>query len=238
MVCAANSHYSLCASGCPVTCAGLTSVTTCQRSCAEACQCDDGYLLSGDVCVPVADCGCSYGGRYYKKGEVFYPEAKCVEQCTCGENGAVSCQKTKCGTGEACKVVKGVQGCHPVGQEKCVASGDPHYISFDGRKFDFQGTCVYILAEVCDDKGQLTAFTVTQGNEKYGNGRVSVTKSVTVSVYGYVVYLKQGIAWRVTVSGSTFSQMLYVNVNFLIEALLMEHCFPHLAGTPVMAALD
>lgn len=119
-----------------------------------------------------------------------------MEQCTCGENGAVSCQKTKCRAGEACKVVRAVQGCHPVGQAKCVASGDPHYISFDGRRFDFQGTCVYTLAKVCDDdKGQLTTFTVTQGNEKYGDGRVAVTKSVSVSVYDYVIYLKQGMAW-------------------------------------------
>ncbi|XP_078143106.1 IgGFc-binding protein isoform X1 [Centroberyx gerrardi] len=200
MVCPANSHYTLCASACPTTCASLTSITTCRRPCTEACLCDSGYLLSGDVCVPVGGCGCSYSGQYYRKGEVFYPEAKCVEQCTCGENGAVSCQKTKCRPGETCKLVKGVKGCHPEGQGKCVASGDPHYTSFDGRRFDFQGTCVYTLAKVCDDgKSQLTPFTVTQGNEKYGNGRVAVTKSVAVTVYNYVIYIQQRMAWKVIV---------------------------------------
>uniref|UniRef100_A0A3B4XQ41 Fc gamma binding protein n=1 Tax=Seriola lalandi dorsalis TaxID=1841481 RepID=A0A3B4XQ41_SERLL len=187
MLCPANSHYTLCVTGCPASCASLTSYATCHRHCTEACECDEGYLLSGGTCMPVRDCGCSYGGQYYRKGDVFYPESECVAQCICGENGAVSCQKAKCRTGEICKLVKGVKGCHPEGQGKCVASGDPHYISFDGRRFDFQGTCVYVLAKVCnDDNGQLTPFTVTQGNEKYGNGKVAVTKSVTVAVYGFV----------------------------------------------------
>lgn len=209
MVCPANSHYTLCATGCPATCASLTSLATCHRACTEACECDEGYLLSGDTCVPVRDCGCSYDGHYYRKGDVFYPETECMEQCICGENGAVSCQKAKCRPGETCKLVNGVKGCHPEGQGKCVASGDPHYISFDGRRFDFQGTCVYVLAKVCDDdKGQLTPFSVTQGNEKYGNGKVAVTKSVAVVVYGYVIYIQQGMPWKVIVSPTTLSKTL------------------------------
>uniref|UniRef100_A0A3Q3B2Z6 VWFD domain-containing protein n=1 Tax=Kryptolebias marmoratus TaxID=37003 RepID=A0A3Q3B2Z6_KRYMA len=137
----------------------------------------------GDICVPVRECGCSYNGQYYKQNDLFYPEDKCMEKCTCGENGAITCQKDKCRQGEVCKLVNGVKGCHPEGEGKCVASGDPHYISFDGRRFDFQGTCVYVLAKVCnDDEGQLPSFTVTQGNEKYGNGRVAVTKSIAVTL--------------------------------------------------------
>ncbi|XP_071325188.1 IgGFc-binding protein [Trachinotus anak] len=200
MVCPANSHYTLCATGCPTSCASLTSHATCHKHCTEACECDEGYLLSGGTCVPVRDCGCSYSGHYYRKGDVFYPETECVEQCICGENGAVTCQKAKCRPGEICKLVNGVKGCHPEGQGKCVASGDPHYISFDGRRFDFQGTCVYVLAKVCnDDNGRLTPFTVTQGNEKYGNGKVAVTKSVTVEVYGFVIYIQQRMPWKVIV---------------------------------------
>lgn len=201
MTCPANSHYTLCAIGCPTTCSSLTSDATCRRPCAEACECDEGYLLSGDACVPVKDCGCSYDGQYYGKGDVFYPEDKCDTQCICGENGAVSCEKNKCRPGETCKLVNGVNGCHPKEHGKCVASGDPHYISFDGQKFDFQGTCIYTLARVCNgSEDYLTPFTVTQGNEKYGNGKVAVTKSVSVEVYGYVVNIQQKKPWTVNVS--------------------------------------
>ncbi|KAM9852132.1 IgGFc-binding protein [Aulostomus maculatus] len=206
MLCPANSHYSLCATGCPASCASLVPPTSCHRPCIEACECDEGYLLSGGSCVPVKDCGCTYDGKYYRKGDVFYPETECVDQCTCGENGAVSCQKNRCRPGEICKLLNGVKGCHAVGQGKCVASGDPHYISFDGHRFDFQGTCVYVLAKVCDDdKGQLVPFSVTQGNEKYGNGKVAVTKSVAVAVYGYVIYIQQGVAWKVILNDELFN---------------------------------
>ncbi|XP_068180237.1 IgGFc-binding protein [Antennarius striatus] len=199
MACPANSHYTLCAIGCLPTCATLTDLTKCNRPCAEGCECDQGYLLSGGTCVPVRDCGCSYEGHYYRKGEVFYPENKCVEKCTCGVNGAVSCKKTRCRPGETCKIIKGVQGCHPEGYGKCVASGDPHYISFDGRRFDFQGTCVYVLAKTCNE-GDLIPFTITQGNEKYGNGKVAVTRSIAVTVYGYIIYIQQRMPWKVIVN--------------------------------------
>ncbi|KAG7469170.1 hypothetical protein MATL_G00126120 [Megalops atlanticus] len=200
-ICPKNSHYEARTTGCPATCATVGAAGRCQLPLREGCQCDDGFVLSGDACVPVAECGCSYGGRYYKKCEVFYPGGKCEEKCKCGENGVVSCQKFQCGAGEVCKVSNGVQGCHPAGESKCVASGDPHYISFDGHRFDFQGTCVYVLAKLCEGNRQLVPFTVEEGNEKYGNGKVAVTKSVAVAVYGVVVTIKQGMRWKVMVDG-------------------------------------
>uniref|UniRef100_A0A9J8AZU5 VWFD domain-containing protein n=1 Tax=Cyprinus carpio carpio TaxID=630221 RepID=A0A9J8AZU5_CYPCA len=84
------------------------------------------------------------------KHQMFYAHEQCLERCVCGGNGTVSCQKSSCGPGEACRVVNGVLGCHPVSYARCVATGDPHYSSFDSRWFDFQGACVYTLAKVCD----------------------------------------------------------------------------------------
>lgn len=49
----------------------------------EGCACNEGYLLSGDECVPAGQCGCMYEGKYYQQGQVFYPDVLCQKECIC-----------------------------------------------------------------------------------------------------------------------------------------------------------
>lgn len=67
----------------------LVSPVACDSDCKEACSCDDGYILSGDVCVPLSQCGCLYDNNYYRTGQVFYPNGQCKEQCKCKQGGEV-----------------------------------------------------------------------------------------------------------------------------------------------------
>uniref|UniRef100_A0A8C3RUZ9 VWFD domain-containing protein n=1 Tax=Chelydra serpentina TaxID=8475 RepID=A0A8C3RUZ9_CHESE len=175
LTCSQNSHYEFCGSSCPATCHSPSAPDRCQEPCVEGCFCDAGFIFSGDRCVPVTQCGCVHQGRYHQKGEEFYTSASCQEQCR-------------------------FLGCHPMEYGTCVVSGDPHYVSFDGRAFDIQGSCAYTLTKVCSSDTRLVEFSVVVENESTGGGRVARTRAVVVSVHGYTISLERGRKWKVAVS--------------------------------------
>lgn len=66
--CPTNSHYSDCTPPCPPTCSDLFPIF-CHlppTTCVEGCQCNAGYVLSDDKCVPLDKCGCvDSDGEYH-----------------------------------------------------------------------------------------------------------------------------------------------------------------------------
>uniref|UniRef100_A0A8C4T5C3 IgGFc-binding protein-like n=1 Tax=Erpetoichthys calabaricus TaxID=27687 RepID=A0A8C4T5C3_ERPCA len=200
LTCPQNSEYQNCAPGCPATCYSMSSPAGCNAVCKEGCQCKDGFLLSNDQCVPLAECGCSYQQRYYANKEVFYPGDACSQRCEC-QGGIVTCTDVKCGPQEKCSVVNGVQGCFPTGSATCISAGDPHYQTFDKRRYDFQGTCDYTLSAVTATDSQLEKFSVQSSNARLGLGKVSETRSVTVEVYGYSLTIVKNQSWKVQMNG-------------------------------------
>ena len=71
------------------------------------------------------------------------------------------CKKFSCGPNEKCEVKEGRRRCQAVGEGVCQASGDPHYMTYDGVPFDFQGTCTYTLTKGCGLEGtNLVPFSV------------------------------------------------------------------------------
>ncbi|XP_070620088.1 IgGFc-binding protein-like [Erythrolamprus reginae] len=203
--CPPNTHYELCGSGCPATCKGLISPQRCDAPCLEGCVCDPGLIRNGDQCVPEAKCGCFNQGRYYKLGEEFFPTASCQQKCTCMDKGIIKCVTFSCGAHEECKIVKGVQGCHPVGHGRIIVLGDTRLISFDGRRFELYGSCTYTLAQVCQRNSRLQNFTVWIEKEKLGNGPLVLIRNVKVFIHGYTIVLQRGIQWQATVDGEVYT---------------------------------
>ncbi|XP_012588913.1 PREDICTED: IgGFc-binding protein [Condylura cristata] len=211
--CPANSHYELCSDSCPVSCPSLSAPEGCESLCREGCVCDAGFVLSGDTCVPVGQCGCLHEGRYHPQGEVFYPGPKCGRRCECRPGGQVSCQEgADCGPHEECRVQDGVQACHPTGCGRCLANGGTHYVTLDGRVYDLHGNCSYVLAQVCRPQPGDEDFTIVLEKDAAGAPQrllvtvakqaVSLAPGPLVTVDGEVVTLPVSVGHvRVTAEG-------------------------------------
>ncbi|CAL8294929.1 unnamed protein product [Merluccius merluccius] len=209
-----NSHYEHCAGVCHIICDVGSPPVGCKKPCQEGWVCNDEFLLSGDVCVPIEQCGCMHKDKYYKHGQIFYPHGQCQEECTC--NGTVQCQKFSCGAHEKCEVKNGIRSCQPVGKGVCSISGDPHYNTFDNSTYDFQGTCTYTAAKACNLNGtRLPAFSVAVENERWyamtSNPKVSVAKLVSVTVYGNTLILRKNQIGMIMLNGIMTTIPLNIN---------------------------
>ncbi|XP_029943604.1 SCO-spondin, partial [Salarias fasciatus] len=156
---------------CLLTCSGLDPPggPGPRSGCREplsGCVCPQDTVLLGDRCVHPDQCPCHHNGRLYYSNDTI---TKDCNTCVCRER-RWHCSRLACA---------GV----------CVATGDPHYVTFDGRGFSFLGDCQYVLAQ--EEGG---AFSVTAENVPCGSAGVTCTKSVTLSLGNTVIHLLRGRA--------------------------------------------
>lgn len=111
-----------------------------------------------------------------------------------------TCQGVQCAPLQLCQVVGGQAKCVPVSRATCRAQGDPHYTTFDGRRYDMMGTCLYTMVELNSEDQTLPAFSVEAKNEHRGSRRVSYVGFVTVRAYSHSVSLARGEVGFVRVS--------------------------------------
>ncbi|KAI9561548.1 hypothetical protein GHT06_012507 [Daphnia sinensis] len=75
----------------------------------------------------------------------------------------------------------------------CTVFGDPHYRTFDGRVFNFQGACKYLLTSDCRND----SFSVRVTNDARSSRSFSWTKTVTLTIEDLKVTLGQNMKVKV-----------------------------------------
>uniref|UniRef100_A0A663DPL7 VWFD domain-containing protein n=1 Tax=Aquila chrysaetos chrysaetos TaxID=223781 RepID=A0A663DPL7_AQUCH len=198
VACPPNSRYNPCTSACPATCTDPLAPKNCSRPCLEGCECNNGFVISGGQCVSMSNCGCLQNGKYYQVCSAFW-QADCAGQCVCAGNGTVVCNSDTCEVSEVCKVQNGLLGCYPLHPSTCHIFGDPHYITFDGRLYHFQGDCNYTVVKTCTNSSE--RFSVTTRNEHRGNPNWTALNSVAVTLKNLHIVLKKNKETYVSVNG-------------------------------------
>ncbi|KAM9314092.1 zonadhesin, like [Pholidichthys leucotaenia] len=189
-VCPPNSEYIDCGPPCIPTC--MEPSTNCSGSCISGCFCKPGFVFKGPRCVPLEQCGClDEHNNYYEPGEIVFGDG-CTELCRCAGNYTLECVDNSCDPTEECREVNGVPGCYPKGTSSCVASGDPHYTTFDKHKYDFMGNCSYLMSKPCNQT-HLPYYEVHADNEnRYNRPTISYVKAVNVYVHSVKISILKG----------------------------------------------
>ncbi|CAH1274249.1 FCGBP [Branchiostoma lanceolatum] len=160
------------------------------------------------------------------------PNAQCNTPCTgnpyqkCGGNWKMSVYKTATGPAPVNSLCLGKLTCPAQKPGTCLAWGDPHYITFDNRRHDFQGTCKYTLVRHAD-------FTVAVRNvHRAGKSkRVAFCDRVEVTVYGYKIQIRSGRGRDVLVNGYRRSlpvclnRKVAISISGLNVQIQTDHCF-------------
>ncbi|XP_019625453.1 PREDICTED: mucin-5AC-like isoform X5 [Branchiostoma belcheri] len=167
--CAEGMEYRTCGTSCPETC--RTTLYDCEdNQCIDGCHCPEGTYLNGGECLPHASCPCLSHGVEHPPGSHINSDCN---DCEC-VNGKWEC------TTEPCEAT-------------CIATGDPHYITFDGRSYDFMGDCSYTM--VMNKMTDETDYSIEAENQECDSGstrQLTCTRSVTVKTGSTVLKLKQG----------------------------------------------
>ncbi|XP_078538895.1 mucin-2-like [Lissotriton helveticus] len=142
--------------------------------CISGCMCPEDLVMNDDGdCIKEDECTCTRNGNSYKRGESITVGCN---TCTCNRGKWICTQKEVIGT--------------------CVLYGEGHYITFDNRRYFFNGNCEYILAQdFCDSIGTFRVLT-----ENVPCSTLGTTCSKSIKVYvGSCLLILSGNHYKETV---------------------------------------
>ncbi|XP_026705984.1 mucin-2 [Athene cunicularia] len=128
-----------------------------QSECVSGCVCPEGLFDDGKGgCVEQKDCPCIHNNQWYSSGQQITVDCN---TCVC-QKGSWSCTEYVCyGT--------------------CTIYGSGHYITFDGKFYDFDGRCDYVATQdFCGDRNSSGSFSIITENVPCGTTGVTCSKAI------------------------------------------------------------
>ncbi|XP_070344625.1 mucin-2-like isoform X2 [Equus asinus] len=132
-----------------------------QTECVSGCVCPEGLIDDGrGGCVVEEDCPCVHNKGFFSRGDKIKVDCN---TCTC-QRGRWACTQSVChGT--------------------CVIHGSGHYITFDGKYYNFDGHCSYVaVQDYCGQNSSLGSFSIITENVPCGTTGVTCSKAIKIFI--------------------------------------------------------
>ncbi|XDA87960.1 hypothetical protein R6Z07M_017641 [Ovis aries] len=152
----------------PVSCQTLAAGYY-QTECISGCVCPEGLIDDGrGGCVVEEACPCVHNSDLYLPGDKIRVDCN---TCTC-QKGRWACTQSVChGT--------------------CTVYGNGHYITFDGKHYDFDGHCSYVaVQDYCGQNTSLGSFSIITENVPCGTTGVTCSKAIKIFIGRTVLKLE------------------------------------------------
>ncbi len=168
---------------------------------------------------------CNHDGIRYNDGDAW--DNRCT-RCTCaaGETRCTlkQCSQLHCPRGS--RLIGPREGkccpeCEHLDKGVCTVFGDPHYRTFDGSVFNFQGSCKYLLASDYPrgsaglNGGNNGTFSIRITNDNRASMAFSWLRTITVRYQEFKISLLQGSkleGMKVNVNGNRVG-LPYINMG-------------------------
>uniref|UniRef100_A0A674A7Z4 Intestinal mucin-like protein n=1 Tax=Salmo trutta TaxID=8032 RepID=A0A674A7Z4_SALTR len=184
-------------SECQKSCKTL-DMTCISTECTSGCMCPNGLVSDGNGdCIKEELCPCSHNGATYQAGETLKVDCN---TCTCND------RQWQCTT----HLCDGV----------CAIYGEGHYITFDEKRFNFNGNCEYtLIQDYCGNTNGSGSFRVLTENVPCGTKGTTCSKTIKLFLGTSELILADGNAQVVR---STPEEQFPKQISLLGNYLVIE----------------